>query len=152
MDQDLFRKTYREVNERFCAYEKSVLTNRCSCSRAERFCIAEREGVQCKSQAAQERCLKLLEILRQQARFAFKATEERTTIPHGKAMKVQVGGLRGIKLVLEPQEPAPVTIDDVYATIDAAVEKFGGLDALPFQVIIQQIAAYRDKKRSRRKR
>lgn len=152
MDQDLFRKTYWEVNERFCAYEKSILTNKCRCSKAERFCIAEREGVQCKSQEAQERCLELLDILRKQARFALKATEERTTIPHGKAMKVQVGGMRGIKVALEPQEPVPVTIDDVYTTIDAAVIKFGSLDALPFQVIIQQVAAYQDKKRSRRKR
>ena len=152
MDQDLFRETYRQVNKRFCAYEKSVLTNKCDCCQAERFCIAEREGVQCKSEKGQERCLELLNILHRQARFVLKATADRFTIPHGKAMKVQVGGMRGIKIALEPQDPVPNTIDDVYSTIEAALEKFGGLDALPFQTIIQQIAAYRDKRRSRRRR
>jgi len=53
MDQDIFRRTYREVNERFCAFEKGVLTNNCECSQAERFCIAEREGVHCRADAAQ---------------------------------------------------------------------------------------------------
>ena len=40
MDQDAFRQTYREVNERFCAYEKAVLTNKCACSQSERSTLA----------------------------------------------------------------------------------------------------------------
>ncbi len=151
MDQDQFRTTYREINERFCAYEKSILTNQCTCTQAERFCIAEREGVHCRSDDGQARCLELLELLRTQARFTLKATDEKAAMPHGKAMKIQVGGLRGIKLALEPEEPAPVTIDDVYGTVLAAIERFGGLDKLPLQTLIQQIAAYQMKKRTRRR-
>ena len=63
MDQDLFRQTYREVNEVFCAFEKSVLTNECSCHLAERFCIAEREGVHCRERRSQTRCLKAPKII-----------------------------------------------------------------------------------------
>ena len=102
MDQDAFRKTYRSMNERFCAYEKSILTNQCECSQAQRFCIAEREGVRCGSAPAQAQCLQLLDFLRGQARFALKSTEERATMPHGKAMKIQVGGMRGLKAALAP--------------------------------------------------
>jgi hypothetical protein len=152
MDQDLFRETYRDVNQRFCAYEKSILTNMCECSQAERFCIAEREGVRCKSHAAQQQCLQLLDIIRTQARFALKSTEERSTIPHGKAMKVQVGGLRGLKAALAPDQAIPNTIDDVYGVIEQAKQQFGGLDKLPLQSIIQQVAAYRGKRRARRRK
>jgi hypothetical protein len=151
MDQDIFRKTYQEVNERFCAYEKSILTNRCDCSRAQRFCIAEREGVHCRSDAAQAQCLELLELLRRHARFVLRATTERTTIPHGKAMKVQVGGLKGIKAALAPDQPVPQTIDDIHTTIEAARERFGNLESLPFATIMQQIAAHKEKQRSRRR-
>lgn len=149
MDQDLFRKTYHEVNERFCAYEKSILTNKCHCSQAERFCIAEREGVHCKSDEAQADCLELLEYLRDQARFALKSSEDRATIPHGKAMKVQVGGLRGLQAALAPDEEPPDTIDDIHATITSAINRFGGLANLPMQVIIQQISAYKGRTPSR---
>ena len=95
MDQDAFRKTYHEVNQVFCAFEKSVLTNECQCSQAERFCIAEREGVHCRAEDRQARCLKWLELLREQARFALRAEEQRQLLPHGKAIRLQVGGMRG---------------------------------------------------------
>lgn len=152
MDQDAFRQTYREVNERFCAFEKSVLTNQCECSQADRFCIAEREGVHCNSDAGQARCLKLLELLREQARFALRTNpEEKALLPHGKAIRIQVGGMRGLKAVLEPDQPAPDKIDDVYATIAQAEREFGSLDALPFSDIMPQIAAYKGRRRARRR-
>lgn len=151
MDQDAFRKTYREVNERFCAFEKAVLTNQCGCSQAEKFCIAEREGVHCMSDPGQEACLEILDMLREQARFALRGTEEtRTLLPHGKAIRVQVGGMRGIQALLENGE-ASEQINDIYTTLLAAIEEFSSLDALPFDKIMPHIAAYQGRTRSRRR-
>lgn len=152
MDNDIFRKTYREVNERFCPYEKSILTNQARCSRAERFCIAEREGVHCKSDAAQQQCLDLLELLRQQSRFALKSSDNRSALPHAKAMRVQVGGLRGIYRVLHPDDPVPEPIPDIFGVIQAAREQAQGLERLPFQEIIKAVAAYQGRPRSSRRR
>jgi hypothetical protein len=132
MDSDAFRDTYRAINERYCVYEKAILTNNCACSKAQRFCIAEREGVQCTSDAAQARCIEALEILRQQARFSLKATKDDAVLPHAKAMR-----------------PPPVRIAEVYGLLVQAVERFGALSALPFQVVIQQIAAYQGRPKSR---
>jgi hypothetical protein len=152
MDQDIFRRTYREVNERFCAFEKGVLTNNCECSQSERFCIAEREGVHCRSDAAQAQCLAYLEMLRDKARFAMKTAAGQGVVGHGKAMKLQVGGLRGVKLALQPDAEPPAVIDDVYGTLQSAVTRFGSLEELPLEPLIQQVAAYQAKKRSRRRR
>ncbi|MEJ2575622.1 MAG: hypothetical protein P8106_02770 [Gammaproteobacteria bacterium] len=152
MDQDAFRKTYRHVNERQCAYEKSVLTNQCRCSLAERFCIAEREGVHCGADEGQQQCLDLLAALRQQARFALRTHEDRGLLPHGKAIRIQVGGLRGLHRALHPDEPTPDPIPDVYALISAARRNFGGLSALPYSEIMQQVAAYRGRPRRSRRR
>ena len=151
MDQDAFRRTYRDVNERYCAYEKSVLTNECQCSQAERFCIAEREGVRCAGDDAQAQCLEVLALLREAARFALKAASEEGVLPHGKAMKVQVGGLRGIRAALEPDTPVGAPIDDVHGLLCRAREAYGGLAALPYSAIMREVAAYQVKKRSRRK-
>lgn len=154
MDQDAFRKTYRDVNERFCAFEKSVLTNQCRCSKAEKFCIAEREGVHCGSDVGQAQCLELLDLLREQARFALKTstTPEKRLLPHGKAIRIQVGGMRGLAQALNPAKELPEVIEDVYGLICQARERFGDLHALPFPRIMQQIAAYRGRTRSRRRR
>lgn len=151
MDNDAFRSTYRAVNERFCPYEKSILTNSCGCALARKFCIAEREGVQCSEDAAQEACLHLLELLRQQARFALKSTDTKAALPHAKAMRIQVGGLRGIRAALAPEQPIPGFIDDVRATVLAAIAAFGSLEQLPFPILMQQIAAYQGRKRVHRR-
>lgn len=151
MDQDAFRRTYRSVNERFCAYEKSVLTNQCECSQAERFCIAEREGVHCRSDEAQQQCIEVLALLREAARFALRSSPDQAVLPHGKAMKIQIGGLRGIHLVLHPEMPPPQRIPDVHALICEAQERFGAFAALPFSTIMQQVAAYQGRARLRRR-
>lgn len=153
MDQDAFRETYREVNEVYCAFEKSVLTNECCCQQAERFCIAEREGVHCRSQTAQARCLRWLELLRAQARFALRTGETRRLLPHGKAIRLQVGGMRGLLAVLRPsQGPAGAAIDDVDATLEQAERRYGALEHLPFSAIVRSVADYRVRTRSRRRR
>lgn len=151
MDQDAFRRTYRDVNERCCAYEKSILTNQCGCSQAERFCIAEREGVRCLSDEGQTRCLELLRLLRQQARFALRTDRDKSILPHGKAMRIQVGGLRGLETVLSDTQETPTTIGDVYNLVGRALQQYHRLDKLPFSKIMQQVAAYRGRSRSRRR-
>ena len=152
MDQDAFRQTYREVNQVYCAFEKSVLTNQCACGKAERFCIAEREGVHCRTQHSQQRCVKWLELLREQARFALRADEERRLLPHGKAMRLQVGGLRGLLSLLSNSEPPPASIDNVDATLAEVEQRFGRLEDVPFSAIMREVAAYQVRRRSGRKR
>jgi hypothetical protein len=150
MDQDAFRQTYREVNEVYCAFEKSVLTNECRCSKSERFCIAEREGVHCLSEASQGRCLRWLELLREQARFALRTEEERRLLPHGKAIRLQVGGMRGLATVLDSDRDDAV--NDIDATLDLAEQRFGDLQEVPFSGVMREVAAYQVRRRSRRQR
>jgi hypothetical protein len=152
MDNEIFRETYQTINERACPFEKGVLTNNCDCRRAQRFCIAEREGVRCNADTAQARCVELLAVLRAQARFALKTTDQSSALPHAKAMRVQVGGLRGLHAAVWPDEPVPKVIPDVDAVVEAAVERFGDLDSVPLQAVIQQINAYRGRRPSRGRR
>lgn len=154
MDQDAFRETYHDVNERACVFERAVLTHQCDCSRAERFCIAEREGVACNSDEGHARCASLVETLREQARFALRdaAAEDRDALPYGKAMRVGVGGLRGLKALLEPHTDRPDAVPDVYALVLRVLEKYGSLAAVPYSAVMPHIAAYRGRVRSKRRR
>jgi hypothetical protein len=149
MDQDAFRQTYREVNEVFCAFEKSLLTNQCRCPKAERFCIAEREGVHCRDESGQARCLAWLELLREQARFALRTDEARRLLPHGKAIRLQVGGMRGLADVLGDDQAA---VDDIDGALHTAEQRFGGLEQVPFDRVMREVAAYQVRRRSRRRR
>lgn len=150
MDNDAFRDTYRAVNERFCPYEKTILTGNGGCSLARKFCIAEREGVQCDSAQAQADCLALLETLRHQARFALKSTDTNSALPHNKAMRIQVGGLRGLCAVLDLDTPVPSYIENISATVAESIARFGVLDALPYSLILREVAHYQPRTRQGR--
>jgi hypothetical protein len=147
MDQDAFRRTYRDVNDRPCVYEKSLLTNQCDCSQAERFCIAEREAVHCRSDIGQAQCIEWLELVRENARFALRSDQEPHSLPHAKAMRVQVGGLRGVHRALDPGAPPPRPIPEVFGLLNRARELYAGLRNIPFQQVIKEVAAYRGRPR-----
>ena len=140
------------MNERACLFEKSVLINQCGCSQAERFCIAEREGVHCGSDEDQARCNEVLSLLREHARFALRSNDDKAILPHGKAMRIQVGGMRGIRALLEPDAENTQAVSDVAGILDLAVGRYGDLKDLPFSEIMPSIAAYQSKTRGRRRR
>ena len=108
----------------------------------------------------QAQCLELLEILRREARFALRSEpdQDRHRLPHGKAIRDQVGGLRGIHAALTdadgetPDPGKPGAITDIFAIVNAARQRFGALDRLPFSLVMQHIAAYQGRTRSRRRR
>ena len=147
MDQDAYRKTFRDMNDRFCLFEKGILSNQCSCSQAERFYLAEREGVHCLSDQGQQSCGELLALLRHHARFTVKSPSDSSALPHAKLMRLQVGGLHGIWVALQPEDERPGPIEDIYALVSQALARFGSLERLPFQEIIKQIAAYQGRRR-----
>jgi predicted lipid-binding transport protein (Tim44 family) len=154
LDQDAFRDTYNAVNERRCPYEKAILTGNCGCSLAKRFCIAEREGVRCAADDGQTRCMDLLEPARPGALRA--QDHRRHARPAARQGHARAGGraARRARAALaddaaaEPQAP----IDDVDALLSQAAEHFGGLAELPYQRIVQQIAAYRGRPSFRERR
>jgi hypothetical protein len=147
LDSEALRQTYEEINARSCVFEKGLLTHQCACSEAERFCIAEREGVRCGSAQAHETCLAFIELLRKQARFALKTGDEQRALPHAKAMRLKIGGLRGVAVALAPDQPTPSLIADVRALLLAAIARFGDLARLPFPLIMREIAAYKLRRR-----
>lgn len=147
MDHDRFRDTYREMNERACRFEKSVLAGHCRCAEAERFNLAEREGVHCKSDLGHDQCEELVIQLRQQSRFTLKLNSGDEVLPHNKAMRLQVGGMRGLYLVVTGETDLPPQIENINGLIAEAIANFGSLDQLPYQEIIKQISAYKGRGR-----
>jgi hypothetical protein len=54
--------------------------------------------------------------------------------------------------VVSPDEPIPEKIEDIHGIIERAVACFGGLANIPLQPVIQQIAAYKGRRRFRGRR
>lgn len=147
MDEKEFKATYRDYNDSPCVFAKALLSRCAGCSRAQKLNIAEREAMACKSDAARQQCLELLPLLRSKALFALRLTHVEGPLPHGKEMKVQCGGLRGLRAALEPD--ADGLVADVYGLVSQAAATFGGLAALPYGEIVKVVVGYQPRKRDR---
>jgi len=84
VEEDQYRNTYRNVNERRCVFEKAILSRRCDCMCATRFYLADREGIACDASSAHNRCGHLIRLLRENAKFALKITAIEGELPHAK--------------------------------------------------------------------
>lgn len=150
MDEQEYRSTYHSINGLRCVFEKAILSRRSNCSRCTRFHLADREGAACDAASAQGRCQSLLERLRRSAIFALKITAAEGPLPHAKEIKVQNGGLLGLQGLLAPDadlDPHPEKIEDVAGLINDALLRYGDLDALPYNEIVQAVVKFEGRKR-----
>lgn len=148
MEEDEYRSAYHALNQRRCVFEKTVLSRRAACTHAQRFCLADREGVTCLDEAALAQCKTLLDAMRDKASFALKQTRIDGPLPHAKEIKVQTGGLLGIQAQLgSTVAHAEGQIADIASLVDQALARFGGLQALPYTEITRSIVLFAGRKR-----
>ncbi len=147
MDQDAYRTTYHQINDRFCLFEKCLFAGYAGCAQADRFNLAEREGIHCKSDSAQARCGEFLDLLRQHSRFILKTSDTCEALSHAQALRLQVGGIRGVAQVMTDHAPQSVTTENIHALLNEATERYNALDQLPFSEIMQQVAAFKGRRR-----
>jgi hypothetical protein len=151
VEENEFRTTYRDINQRRCIFEKAILSRCCACICSTRFYLADREGIACDSSHGHERCSRLIKLLRENARFALKITALEGELPHAKEIKVQRGGLLGLQLLLHPARDTD-TVDDVAGLTTFAEQTFGSLQQLPFPEIVKSIVSFEGRRRPRSKR
>lgn len=162
-DEDTFRALRDRALEHRCAFERALLARCAACSCAKPVLLAERESFGCASADPSERCRAYHDRLRAGARFALRI--ERTgPLPFGKAIRLQCGGLLGLRESVESEEADPANhsahagtaeapqtpVSDVDALIRRALQQFGGLDALPYSRIIRAVIRYEPRPRARR--
>jgi hypothetical protein len=140
LDENAYRDTYEKVNPLQCVFERAILRRCCGCEYAIRRNIAEREAAGCMDVAAQAQCAELKKTLRHASAFTLKLTHPDEPLPHGKQLKLQCGGLRGIAHLAGDVEAEVVL--NIYAAVSAVVKTYGSIEQLPYQEIIQYVRAY----------
>ncbi len=150
MEQTLFREIYKQVHQRHCLFQKPILAFLCQCSHAHKTCIAEREGIKCQDDKAQQQCIDFLEVMEKKGRFSAKLTQGNKQSYSGH-IRLQMGSLRGIRALLDTQAIETMPIQDVYTLIADAKIQFKDLTQLPFERILPFINRYQGRKRRGKK-
>ena len=151
MEEKEYKDTYEYINERRCVFEKTINSRRCSCKQSQRFHLADREGITCKSASGNALCIEFLNRMRSNSRFALHLTHADGPLPHAKEIMVQTGGLLGLQGLIYPDRAAYTDIENAIGIIDAAIEQYGRLENLPYDIIIQAIVKFEGRKKRPRK-
>lgn len=144
MDEHEYKAVYTSIASASCLFEKSILALKLTCVQSSRKNIAEREVVTCLSNACRARCDDWLCLIREKSQFALHLADTTEPLPHAKELKVQVGGIRGLDSVLG-QASIDVNLG-VSEVLQAAVERFGRLEAVPFTQVVQAVAQFKGRK------
>lgn len=143
MDEHSYRQTSQQINPLPCVFEKALLCQAAVCEAAQRLALAEREMVACRAPLVRAACGQLLALLRKNSAFALKLKDTQRILPHAMMMKIQCGGLIGLKDLLDPDAHAP----DVLKLVQRAQAEYAGLDELPFSRIVQGVAHWQIRRR-----
>lgn len=143
MEEQEYRQIYYHLNRYPCAFAKAILSSRCNCMNCQRLNLAEREEITCMTKEAQELCTNALQHFYQNAKFTLKLKNPLPPFPHGKAIKVQCGGLLGLQAVLFPDRKDTLQVEDVYTLIMQALTTFTSVSQFPYQDIIKFVGRYK---------
>ena len=130
-------------------FEKAINARRCTCDLSQRFNLADREGVSCTSETGAIRCRQLLDLLRDNARFALQMTNVPGPLPHAKEVKVQIGGMLGLQKLLHPELINDETAHDINGLAEAAIQQFNSLENLPYSEIVKSVVSFEGRLRRR---
>jgi len=146
MEEDEYKATYQEIAKNRCVFEKALTNNQCKCRFSEHFWLADREGYACTSKEMAADCRHLLEKLRENSRFLLKLHTVGAQLPHNMDIRVQIGGLRGLRAAIgsgEQQSQHDDLITDIRALIEQAEKQYDNMDVLPYSEIVQSIAGFK---------
>ncbi len=139
--EDAFRAAWKKIDALYCPFAKALLGGHGKCRHAQRHLLAERVAIGCQDASHQAVCGAFIDRLRSEARFALSTTHASGGLSHSLAMKLQVGGLRGLHRLLETEAvEGPVT--DVVGLFAGVLERYGVLDEVPTTVIVHEISHY----------
>ncbi|NIP71989.1 MAG: hypothetical protein GWO16_02670 [Gammaproteobacteria bacterium] len=138
------------MNERRCVFEKALLTRRFGCQKLTTTNIGEREAVGCSDGSAQQQCRRLLEHMRRNAAFVLKRTGMPGPFPHAHEIRVQCGGLLGLKQLICGESESD-SLADIHALVRRTAAEYEDLDALPYRTLVRSIARYQGRRPRRRR-
>ncbi|OOZ38723.1 hypothetical protein BOW53_14460 [Solemya pervernicosa gill symbiont] len=133
-----------------CPFEKTILSRRGNCECADRFYIAEREGVGCEQLEASNQCRALIAVLRENARFTLKIVGSAENLPHGQEMKVQCGGLLGLQALVESEE-LQEQVANIHSLAEELLAEYDEFESVPYGSVVKSMAAYEHRQRRSRR-
>ncbi len=156
MDEEQYKTIYNKLNPNRCIFEKSITNRRCDCQLKRKFVIATRECVACQSEIAMARCTRVLDSMRNNARFSLKVVTVNGPMPHNKELQVQAGGMLALQNLMTSMPSSALetelkSVVNIHQTMESALEKYGDTENLPYGELVKGIVKYEARPKRKKK-
>lgn len=136
------------MEEHKCPFSAPLISQQFGCVHAREVIHRGGAEIACTDAQAQARCEPLFQRLKAAALPAFGVEDDLLSMPHSVQVKIQYGGLLGLQRLLpEAAAPAPERVENIDALVTGALSRFGGLDAVPCEQVVADIAAFKPRAR-----
>lgn len=131
-----------------CAFSHTLVANSFGCSRAST--VTKRDGPHtvCTDAPAAARCAALFAAFKEAALPVFDVPDDLEQMPHSVPVKIQFGGLLGLHQALNPGDGGRIA--DIHTLVEAALNRYGAIDAIPCADFTRAMTAYQVKRRGGR--
>jgi hypothetical protein len=131
-----------------CPFSKPILGDWCQCPHAQ---VMDRCSgkMSCTSRNnLRKDCLRLVELLRNNASFVLGISGVKTQLTHSQYMKIKCGGIQGMQRVLEGRNARDLPM--ITEIIADARDLYGNLEHFPYAEIVGDIQSFSHRKPSRK--
>lgn len=145
-DEEAYRQARAAAIALPCPFERALLARCAGCYKSRKLLLAEREAITCTEAAANALCQHYHRALHENARFALHMAPHQPW-PFGKEIRAQCGGALGLGQALGEPDTGP---PDIARLIEAALARYGAIDAFPYSAIMRAVVHYEPRKRRTR--
>lgn len=153
MDDEQYRQAREAIEQPRCRYEKAIQYGYFQCQWHKRFALGERESLHCTRQSAFKVCDEFYTLTLSYSGFALGTARMPMHLSFNQAMKVQIGGLRGVmsqaaKPVIEPVRKSATLTQDVADELEQLKKRVdGSFRNMDFSEIMPYISEFNLRKR-----
>jgi len=130
----------RVPGEMPCVFKPALMAQTVSCDMLARRSVAEREVMMCRQVMAHMNCETLERLILERSTFPLRL-KPGAPLTHAMVMRLHAGGLQGLQTVLSAPQA------EVHGMVQQAQSDYGGLAALPWARIVEQVMAWQPRRR-----
>ena len=138
------------MGESICPFSATLVTEDFGCRNAAGIVRRGGAEIACTSDTAHARCRKLFQRLKAAALPAFGVADDLLQMPHSVHVKIQYGGLLGLRRITSPAEEQRSAVRDIDQMVSSAAGRFSSLDDIPYSELLDDMTGYRLPRRRHR--
>lgn len=138
------------MTDLICPFSAPLVKKDFACRHAQEIIRRGGAEIACQALAAHSQCQALHNTMKAASLASMELEDDLLSLPHNVLVKIQYGGLLGLRDVTRPGGEHEKGVDDVAGLVSEATKKYSSLQNIPMEPICETIIDYRVARRRKK--